>query len=83
MKLWGIFNLGINKKISIMLKSVIHFFKIIIIVDKQLCKLNPIDNTDEVSHTLNILKISKILLGPYSRNDDPRSRMREVLAVSF
>ena len=21
--------------------------------------------------------------GPYSRNDDPRSRMREVLAVSF
>ena len=21
--------------------------------------------------------------GPYSRNDDPRSRMREILAVSF
>ena len=27
--------------------------------------------------------INVTYLGPYSRNDDPRSRMREVLAVSF
>ena len=25
----------------------------------------------------------QLIQGPYSRNDDPRSRMREVLAVSF
>ena len=36
------------------------------------------------SHAIIITRFENILsLGPYSRNDDPRSRMREVLAVPF
>ena len=32
---------------------------------------------------MNYKECVKLPQGPYSRNDDPRSRMREVLAVSF
>ena len=35
------------------------------------------------STSFNDLSINQRFQGPHSQNDDPRSRMREVLAVSF